>query len=186
MLRQCLQLLYVVWKHVEVPLGNPNTCSIWNVFLSWQVAWLPWALNHGLLNVFLPVPTTHSSTCVRHSQTIFQEHAVPFHNVLMWRNMETIVLASKSSLGPCNAWKFPIPHNALCSLLRCDHYAAELPVHPPFTLRGHLSYSYSNKLLRDTSINFLYTTAYFSSISNGLLCILRKLAELATLRIYVW
>jgi hypothetical protein len=67
----------------------------------------------------------HSSACVRHSQTIFQE-VVPFHNVPMWRDVVTIVLASKSSLGPCNTRKFRIPYDALCSLLRCDHHVCLL------------------------------------------------------------
>jgi hypothetical protein len=35
------------------------------------------------------------------------------------------------------------------------------------TLHGHPSRSYSNKLLRDMYNNFLYTTVYFSNISNG-------------------
>jgi hypothetical protein len=51
-------------------------------------------------------------------------------------------------------------------------HAAEPPVNPPFTLHGHPSHSYSNKLLRGTYINFLYTTGHFSNISNGSLCIL--------------
>jgi hypothetical protein len=79
-------------------------------------------LNHSLPNVFLPVPVTHSSACVSQSQTIFQEHAVPFHTVPMWRNVVTIVLASKSSLGPYTTRKFRIPYDALCSLLRCDRH----------------------------------------------------------------
>jgi hypothetical protein len=39
------------------------------------------------------------------------------------------------------------------------------------TLYGHPSCSYSNKLLRDTYINFLYTTVHFSNISKGSPCI---------------
>jgi hypothetical protein len=50
-------------------------------------------------------------------------------------------------------------------------HMAELPVIPPFTLHRHLSRSYSSKLLRNTYINFLYTTVYFSDISNVSLCI---------------
>jgi hypothetical protein len=49
-------------------------------------------------------------------------------------------------------------------------HTAESPVNPPFTLHGHPSLSYSNKLLRDSYINFLYTTVYFYNISNGPLC----------------
>jgi hypothetical protein len=51
-------------------------------------------------------------------------------------------------------------------------HVAEPPVNPPFTLHEHPSRSYSNKLHRDTYINFLYTTVYFSNISNGSLCII--------------
>jgi hypothetical protein len=39
------------------------------------------------------------------------------------------------------------------------------------TLHGHPSRSYSNKLLTNMYINFLCTTVYFSSISNGSPCI---------------
>jgi hypothetical protein len=45
--------------------------------------------------------------------------------------------------------------------------AAEPPVKTPFTLHGHPSLSFSNILLRDTYINFLYITVYFLNFSNG-------------------
>jgi hypothetical protein len=38
------------------------------------------------------------------------------------------------------------------------------------TLHGHPSRSYSNKLVRDMYINFLYTTVYFSNFSNWSPC----------------
>jgi hypothetical protein len=51
-------------------------------------------------------------------------------------------------------------------------HAAEPHVNPPFTLHGHPSQSYSNKLLRDMYTIFLYTTVYPSNISTGSLCII--------------
>jgi hypothetical protein len=51
-------------------------------------------------------------------------------------------------------------------------HATEQPVNPPVTLHGYPSRSYSDKLLRDMYIDFLYTTVYFSNISNGSFCIM--------------
>jgi hypothetical protein len=53
--------------------------------------------------------------------------------------------------------------------------AAEPPVNPPFIRHGHPSRSYSNKLLRDKCIDFLYTTVYFSDISNASPCIIKHI-----------
>jgi hypothetical protein len=104
-------------------VGQSSDTFCMERFLCWQAAQrLPWTLNHGLLYIFLPVPVTQSSACVRRSQTIFQEHVVPFHTVPMWRDVMTMVQASKRSLGPCNTRKFRIPYNALCSLLLCDRH----------------------------------------------------------------
>jgi hypothetical protein len=158
--------------------------SVWNIFLSWQAAQrLPWTLNHGLPNVFLPVPVIHTSACVRHSQTIFQEHIVPFHNVPLWGDVVIIVLASKSSLGPSKTRKFRIPYDALCSLFRCHRHvclscasAATRPsgwtackpsIHPTWT---SFLLIFKQTAQRYVYVKFLYTTVYFCNISNGSPC----------------
>jgi hypothetical protein len=75
------------------------------------------------------LPVIGKYTCRRHTTFISQ-------------HITTIVLASKSLLGPHNTWTFHIPYG----------HAFEPPVNPPFTLHGHPSHSYSNKLLRDMYI----------------------------------
>jgi hypothetical protein len=76
-----------------------------------------------------------------------------------------------------------IPYDVLCSLLRCDHHVclscATAPTWPsgwtackPSTYPTRTFFLLIFKLLRDMYINFLYTTVYFSNISNGSLCTL--------------
>jgi hypothetical protein len=119
--------------------------------------------------------------CVRHSQTIFQEHVVPFHNVPMWRDVVTYWRRkARWVLVTIENFTYHTTHCARCcgvTAMFVSHalapprgHAARPSVNPPFSLHGHPSRSYSNKLLRDTYINFLYTTVYFSDASNGSHC----------------
>jgi hypothetical protein len=49
----------------------------------------------------------------------FSRNMYHFTMSRMKRDMVTIVLVSKSPMGPCNTRKFRIPYDALCSLLLC-------------------------------------------------------------------
>jgi hypothetical protein len=181
----CLQCNYAV-SMPAVAVCGMETC--WGTVgqsltrtVSWQaVQRLPWTLNHGLPNVFVPVPVTDTSASVRHSHTIC-------------RNMCHFTMSRYEGTW----WQFYWRRKACWVLVTLENFT-QLTMHCPRCMwsdrhvclscasaatrpRGwtackpslhsiETSFPIIFKLLRDTCIKFLYTTVYFSNISNGSLC----------------